>query len=170
MLQSDQCDVAIRSLAQFISERGFCLLPSQTSLTITDHKLLVRKLGSLTTRPATSDLWIHPVNHTVLPDGTIDGEIMTPKRESSVGAGGVPLGMNKESSQSSLGDWHTDGAFETVPTDYTALHIQNAPISGGDTIFASAYAAYDLLSPTMALMLESLTATFKRYIRPGDKV
>lgn len=81
ILHSPDSDAKIRDLAILVSIRGFVVFPKQTDLTIPDQKLLVRKLGQLTARPSTSDLWIHPVNHTKLPDGSLDGEVLSPARD-----------------------------------------------------------------------------------------
>lgn len=81
ILRSPDCDAKIGDLAVLISRRGLCVFPKQTDLSVADQKLLCRKLGQLSTRPYTSDLWIHPVNQTVLPDGTLDGEVMSPSRD-----------------------------------------------------------------------------------------
>lgn len=81
VLRSPDCDAKIGDLAVLISRRGLCVFPKQTELSVADQKLLCRKLGQLSTRPYTSDLWIHPVNQTRLPDGTLDGEVMSPSRD-----------------------------------------------------------------------------------------
>ena len=39
------------------------------------------------------------------------------------------------------------------------LHLHTVPPTGGDTLFASMYAAYDALSPRMKAYLDGLTAT-----------
>jgi alpha-ketoglutarate-dependent taurine dioxygenase len=49
--------------------------------------------------------------------------------------------------------------YETVPSDYACLQIRTVPETGGDTMWASAYEAYDRLSPAMQVFLEGLTAT-----------
>ncbi|MFG1431172.1 TauD/TfdA family dioxygenase [Xanthobacter sp. V2C-8] len=54
--------------------------------------------------------------------------------------------------------WHVDQAFVPDPPRFTALFGKNAPPAGGDTLFANATAAYDLLDPQFARYLESLTA------------
>ena len=48
--------------------------------------------------------------------------------------------------------------FEPVPSDYAILKVHTLPETGGDTIWASAYEAYDRLSPEFAKFLEGLTA------------
>lgn len=54
--------------------------------------------------------------------------------------------------------WHTDQAYRAEPTRFTALFGEIIPQVGGDTIFANATAAYDLLDPLLAQYLETLTA------------
>ncbi len=40
--------------------------------------------------------------------------------------------------------WHTDGAYDPVPFKATQLYALAIPDTGGDTLFASAYAAWAL--------------------------
>lgn len=54
--------------------------------------------------------------------------------------------------------WHIDQAFRHTPPRYTALFGKKVPPFGGDTLFANATAAYDLLDPLLAKYLETLTA------------
>lgn len=54
--------------------------------------------------------------------------------------------------------WHMDQVFQPDPPRFTALFAQSAPGLGGDTLFANAVAAYDLLDPLFAAYIESLTA------------
>ncbi|KAM3070827.1 hypothetical protein ACMFMG_009745 [Clarireedia jacksonii] len=161
-----ESDAVIRDLAITISQRGVCVFPRQKNLTVADQKLLCHRLGQLTTRPYTSGLNIHPLNQTELPDGTIDAELTTlardPKKKLVQQAG---FGK-KEKKQSHSDGWHTDCSYENVPADYTLLHMKVTPAAGGDTLFASAYEAYDLLSPPMAKLLESCQATF---MPPGHR-
>src|SRR5262245_21364139 len=41
--------------------------------------------------------------------------------------------------------WHTDGAYDEVPFKATQLYALAVPSRGGDTLFASMYAAYQAL-------------------------
>ncbi|RAO68195.1 uncharacterized protein BHQ10_004207 [Talaromyces amestolkiae] len=164
MLHAPNADELLRDLAVMVSQRGFCIFRHQSNLSIADEKLLCHRLGQLTTRPYTSSLYIHPVNQMELADGSIDPEVMSPSRNTKnklyIREGGYSKGS--ERNQSRADGWHTDGSFEHVPPDYTLLHMVKVPVegSGGDTMFASAYEAYDLLSPPMKKFLESLNATF----------
>ena len=48
-----------------------------------------------------------------------------------------------------------------MPSDYATLQIRELPAVGGDTLWASAYEAYDRLSPALQKFLEGLTALHK---------
>ncbi|KAL8943041.1 MAG: hypothetical protein Q9216_001329 [Gyalolechia sp. 2 TL-2023] len=56
--------------------------------------------------------------------------------------------------------WHSDVTYELQPPSYTSLKLLSGPPrgGGGDTLWASQYAAYDLLSPPMQKYLEGLSA------------
>lgn len=54
--------------------------------------------------------------------------------------------------------WHMDQVFQGNPPHFTALFGQTVPKVGGDTLFANATAAYDLLDPTFAAYIETLNA------------
>ena len=54
--------------------------------------------------------------------------------------------------------WHTDVSCEPEPPMGSILYIRTCPPSGGDTLFASMYAAYDALSDRMKHYLEGLQA------------
>lgn len=56
------------------------------------------------------------------------------------------------------GLWHTDTAYLEQPPMATMLVAREVPAYGGDTLFASGYAAYDALSPGMKKLLEPLRA------------
>lgn len=56
------------------------------------------------------------------------------------------------------GLWHTDTAYLDQPPMATMLVAREIPPFGGDTLFASAYAAYDALSDGMKKLLDPLKA------------
>jgi taurine dioxygenase len=56
--------------------------------------------------------------------------------------------------------WHTDTAFMPQPAKATQLYALAIPSYGGDTLFASMYAAYDALPTPMKARLETLEAVF----------
>jgi taurine dioxygenase len=56
--------------------------------------------------------------------------------------------------------WHTDGAYDAEPFKATQLYALSVPSRGGDTLFASMYAAYDALPPRLKDRLEGRAGTF----------
>jgi taurine dioxygenase len=56
-------------------------------------------------------------------------------------------------------NWHVDVSWQREPPKATVLHIKQVPPGGGgDTIWASSAAVYDLLDPDLARYFEKLTA------------
>ena len=66
------------------------------------------------------------------------------------------ISKNKLTTQNLI--WHVDHSYKPQPSFGGALYAINVPESGGDTIFASMYAAYDALSDHMKQYLEGLVA------------
>jgi taurine dioxygenase len=56
------------------------------------------------------------------------------------------------------GGWHTDHSYDQIPALGSILYAREIPPIGGDTLYASMYAAFDALSDGMKTMLESLEA------------
>ena len=56
--------------------------------------------------------------------------------------------------------WHTDGAYDDVPFKATQLFALAIPDTGGDTLFASAYAAYDAMPQRLKERLEGVLGAF----------
>ncbi|MEN0075884.1 MAG: TauD/TfdA family dioxygenase [Paracraurococcus sp.] len=54
--------------------------------------------------------------------------------------------------------WHSDVSCDEYPPLGSILYIRECPPAGGDTLFASMYAAYDALSDRMKAYLDGLTA------------
>jgi len=54
--------------------------------------------------------------------------------------------------------WHSDVSCDAEPPMGSILHLRQVPESGGDTLFASMYAAYDALSDEMKSFLGGLKA------------
>jgi len=55
--------------------------------------------------------------------------------------------------------WHADNTYMPEPPMGAVLRSVQLPSAGGDTCFASTYAAYDALSSTLRTTLDGLTAT-----------
>jgi taurine dioxygenase len=65
---------------------------------------------------------------------------------------------HKDSKIANGNNWHTDVSCDETPPLGTMLQLTQLPSNGGDTLFASMYAAYDALSEPMKAFLEPLTA------------
>jgi len=79
------------------------------------------------------------------------------------------LGINKFDADGQLNDaiyrrgaegWHTDGAYDAVPFKATQLYAVAIPSRGGDTLFASMYAAYDALPQSLKDRLQDRRGAF----------
>jgi len=58
-------------------------------------------------------------------------------------------------------DWHTDGAYDEDPFKATQLYALAIPSIGGDTLFASMYAAYEALPTPLKQKLDGRLGAFK---------
>jgi len=56
--------------------------------------------------------------------------------------------------------WHTDGAYDEEPFKATQLYAVAMPSRGGDTFFASMYAAYEALPPRIRTRLDGRKGAF----------
>lgn len=54
--------------------------------------------------------------------------------------------------------WHSDHAFSTRPAKAGILYCREMPPVGGNTLFANMYLAYQMLSPALRAVLDSLEA------------
>ena len=79
------------------------------------------------------------------------------------------LGVNKFAADGTLDmaiyrrgaeGWHTDGAYDAEPFKATQLYALAVPSRGGDTFFASMYAAYDALPSRLRQRLEGRLGAF----------
>jgi taurine dioxygenase len=61
--------------------------------------------------------------------------------------------------------WHSDVSCDAEPPLGSILHLHTVPASGGDTLFASMYSAYEALSPRLQTYFDGLTA-----LHSGDHV
>jgi taurine dioxygenase len=64
-------------------------------------------------------------------------------------------------------EWHTDMSCVAHPPLGSILYMHTLPPLGGDTIFASMYAAYEALSPGMKTYLEDLSAEHDGHLAFG---
>jgi alpha-ketoglutarate-dependent taurine dioxygenase len=117
---------------------------------------LGQRIGRLSGRPKASGLHVHPLTEDTPELGSgVVAEISSDKQKKG---GGLRHAFDDKSTLASTG-WHSDITFENNPSDYAALRIHTLPETGGDTLWGSAYEAYDRISPKLAEFLETLTAT-----------
>jgi alpha-ketoglutarate-dependent taurine dioxygenase len=67
--------------------------------------------------------------------------------------------LNTKQKQFARRGWHADTSYENIPSDYIGMKMVKAPMTGGDTVFASCYGAYDRLSEPWQRMADSLSST-----------
>ena len=101
-------------------------------MTLDEHKALGRQFG---------ELHIHPT--APKPDG--HPEILTIRSDET---SKVVAGMT----------WHSDVSCDIEPPMGSILHLHKIPPVGGDTMFASMYAAYDALSEPVKAFIADLKA------------
>ncbi|KAH8153022.1 uncharacterized protein LAJ45_02609 [Morchella importuna] len=145
-------DAFIRDLAILVSQRGVVFFRAQV-ITIEQQTELAARLGELSGKPDTSGLHVHPLTKEFSELGDRVSVI------SSEGKKVVASGESEERSARASNGWHADITFEKIPSDYAILKVHTLPETGGDTLWASAYEAYDRLSPAYQRFLEGLTAT-----------
>jgi taurine dioxygenase len=87
--------------------------------------------------------------------GPIEGH---PAYETVAGVGDVQILESTPEKPSKIEKWHSDMTFRPTPPMATVLHGKVIPAFGGDTLFASMYAAFDALSDPMKGFVDGLTA------------
>jgi taurine dioxygenase len=70
----------------------------------------------------------------------------------------LPVHADAESKRVAGERWHSDVSCDPEPPMGSILHLHTVPPVGGDTLFASMYAAYDALSPRLKTYLDGLVA------------
>ena len=73
----------------------------------------------------------------------------------NLGKDGKPIGEHPDPGAAI---WHTDGSWSGERGLVTMLHAQRLPASGGDTLYANMYAAYEGLDDTDKTLIESAIA------------
>jgi taurine dioxygenase len=120
------------------------LVVSGQELTIDEFLRHSRRFGPVSPHPSKSTRHPSYPEITVLgvnkfkPDGTLDRAI---------------YGRGAEG-------WHTDGAYDETPFKATQLYSLAVPETGGDTLFASGYAAYEAMPQRLRQRLEGVLGAF----------
>src|ERR1051326_4946758 len=123
---------------------GNVLVVPEQGLTIDEYLRSTRRFGVIVPHP--SKMTRHPEYPEItflgvnkwLPDGTLDDKIY---RRGAEG-------------------WHTDGAYDQDPFKATQLYALAVPSRGGQTYFASMYAAYDALPQRLKERLDGKIGVF----------
>jgi taurine dioxygenase len=105
------------------------LVVREQALEIPDFLAYSRRFGPITPHPSKS------TRHPDYPEITLLG----------VNKWGPDGKLNEEIYRRGAAGWHTDGAYDALPFKATQLYAIAVPSRGGDTLFASGYAAYDAL-------------------------
>ncbi|GAA5831622.1 hypothetical protein JCM3766R1_004956 [Sporobolomyces carnicolor] len=143
----------LRELAYQISSHGVAFFPSQ-DLTPQDLETLALALGRASDAPEDSALHIHPTAEL-----SENGTPLVGKISNVASKDGRMITFKDERSDLASHGWHTDISFEPRPARYSMLRMTTLPPSGGDTLFSSAYAHYDMLSAPMKELFSKLRAT-----------
>ncbi|HVZ06920.1 TauD/TfdA dioxygenase family protein [Rhodopila sp.] len=125
-------DAAAReTIRHTLAERGVVFFHGQT-LTPEQHIALARQFGEININRFFSHAEGHPEIALVVKE---------PHQTKNIGGG-----------------WHTDHSYDRVPAMGSMLYARETPPTGGDTLFASMYAAYDALSDGLKRTLAGLRA------------
>ena len=70
----------------------------------------------------------------------------------------MPIHADENSVRATGERWHSDVSCDPTPPMGSILRMHTVPESGGDTLFANMYAAYEALSDRMKALIEDLAA------------
>ena len=121
------------SIEQALTDHQVIFFRDQPQLLPDEQINFARRFGTLHTHPAAPTLESHP-------------EIFV-------------IHSHKDSKVANGNGWHTDVSCDEHPPLGTMLQLHVLPEAGGDTLFASMFAAFETLSSTMQRFLGALTAT-----------
>jgi taurine dioxygenase len=130
-------DAAFEDIERTFFQGQLLVLRAQ-SLTPAQYVAFARRFGP--PEPHVIDQFHHPADPDIL--------ILSNRKND-----GQPVGLADAGTY-----FHTDYSYLQVPARATMLYSIEVPKSGGDTLFANQYAAYDGLSDAMKQEIESLVA------------
>lgn len=120
-------------IRQALVDHQVIFFRDQPRLTPVVQVAFAKKFGDLHTHPAAPHLENHP-------------EVFV-------------IHAHKDSKVANGNGWHTDVSCDEAPPMGTMLQIHQLPQTGGDTLWASMFAAYESLSPSLQNYLSTLTAS-----------
>ena len=124
-------DETIDEIRRAVSENCVVFFRNQ-HLTVEQHIAFGRRFGQLDVHPAAAKATGHE-------------EILV-------------ISADENSDRANGEAWHSDVSCQPEPPMGSILYIHEVPPSGGDTMFANMYAAYDALSDRMKQYLDGLVA------------
>jgi len=124
-------------------ESNVLVIPGQ-SLEIGDFLRYSRRFGAIHPHPSKS------TRHPDYPEITLLGA------NKFRADGALDLAIYRRGAEG----WHTDGAYDEEPFKATQLYALAVPSTGGDTLFASMYAAYEALPQRLKRRLEGRKGAF----------
>jgi taurine dioxygenase len=110
--------------------------PDQPALTIDQHAAFANRFGPI---------HVHPFERLA-------------GRTAGTTAGLLAITTTAESAVAAGNRWHSDVSCDDEPPQASILQLHEIPPVGGDTLFASLYAAYEALSDRMKRYLDGMTA------------
>ena len=126
-------DTACEAIHAALTAHGVVFFRDQPALSPEEQVAFARRFGELHIHPAAPHLAGHP-----------EVFVIHAHRDSKIANGN---------------GWHTDVSCDAEPPMATLLQLHTLPATGGDTLFASMYAALETLSLTLQNFLATLTAT-----------
>ena len=155
-LRGSQIGVEVRDVdVKTLDDRSFApiyqawidhnvLVVKDQSLTIPDFLKYSRRFGAVIPHPSKS------TRHPAFPEITMLG----------INKFGQDGKLNQAIYRRGAEGWHTDGAYDPIPFKATQLYGLAVPDTGGDTLFASGYAAYDALPARLKTRLAGVNGAF----------
>lgn len=118
-------------------EHSVIFFRDQPELTVEQHVALAERFGPI---------HIHPF------------ERLAGRSPDIEQTGLIRIRTTAESSVAAGNRWHSDVSCDELPPQASILQLHEIPPVGGDTLFASLYAAYNALSDRMKQLVDGLTA------------
>jgi len=128
---SDLSNMQFEEIRDVLSENGVIFFRDQ-SLTPVQHLAFSKRWGNINVNRFFTPVDGYPEIAMVLKE---------PEQKNNIGGG-----------------WHTDHTYDTQPAMGSVLYAHEVPRTGGDTVFASMYLAYETLSDGLKETLEALSA------------
>lgn len=120
------------------------LVVTGQDLTIHEFLAYSRRFGAVSPHPSKS------TRHPEIPEITLLG----------TGKFNADGSLNQAIYRRGAEGWHTDGAYDDIPFKATQLFALAIPDTGGDTLFASGYAAYAAMPARLKQRLQGVCGAF----------